>query len=193
MLGLILSGSGYPLGFSGTQLHHYLQAFCKLLDGVLKKHGSDDVMFQRNVEALVWDLVKEDLIKTQVFQKHNILSSNIFKMFCLYNRFCDPTSSPLKLNYDRAKLLLANLNIPLTRVQKSFSTEEFFEILMTNSNDVSTGKTQQLFDELVRFVLHQDQVTYKLIRNESKLMALKSIISKPTKLPSPIGKCPGYI
>ena len=78
----------------------------------------------------------------------------------------------------------------MTLVQESFSTEEFFEILMTNnSNDVSiSGKMKKLYDELVRFVLHQDQVTYKLIRNESKLMALKSIVSKPTKLPSPIGK-----
>ena len=71
-----------------------MQAFCKLLDGVLKKHGTDDIMFQRNVEALVWDLVKEDLIKAEVFQKHpNITFSNIFQIFCLYNRFCDPISS----------------------------------------------------------------------------------------------------
>ena len=105
-----------------------MQAFCKLLDGVLKKHGTDDIMFQRNVEALVWDLVKEDLIKAEVFQKHpNIIFSNIFQMFCLYNRFCDPTSLPLKLNYDRAKLFFSKLDIPLTtRVQESFSTDEFF-------------------------------------------------------------------
>ena len=170
-----------------------MQAFCKLLDGVLKKHGTDDIMFQRNVEALVWDLVKEDLIKAEVFQKHpNIIFSNIFQMFCLYNRFCDPTSLPLKLNYDRAKLFFSKLDISLTtRVQESFSTEEFFEILLNNSkNDVksSAGKIKKLFDEVVRFVLHQDQVTYKLIRNEGKLMAWKSIVSKPTKSPSPVGK-----
>ena len=35
-----------------------LENFTKLLDGILKKHGTDDLEYQRKIERIAWDQIK---------------------------------------------------------------------------------------------------------------------------------------
>ena len=92
------------------------------------------------IEEVVWDTVKHDY--THYSDENTFITRRIlFKLFSLFNRFCDPEDLPLKLPSKAGAYLLHKLEIePELALQEGLNFDQFLSIITQTSSSDSIGK-----------------------------------------------------
>ncbi len=90
------------------------------------------------------------------------------RLFCIFNRLCDPTELPMLVPERAAYYLLKEIGIPLRSVRESrnvgvgdLTLAELLQIVPDNSKTVVVKKVKMLYDELVRDVIKEGRVRYR--------------------------------
>ncbi len=109
----------------------------------------------------------------------------IFKLWSIFNRFCDPEQIPLLLPVKSTAFLFQRLGLRLAASQmcKIRTAEDFIHEVVTNPefNATVIRSITKLYDEVVRFVIIQDRLRFKMIRDATSEInaSLKSFMASP--------------
>ena len=77
------------ISFDFRSVEVSVESFSKFVNGILRKHDTDELHLQLQVEKLAWDMVKFDFDKFTCPKIDRKLV--LFRLFCLFNRFSDST------------------------------------------------------------------------------------------------------
>ena len=105
------------------------------------------------MEQLAWDLVKHlyQEFLDEVFDRRTL-----FKLFCLFNRFCDPDSIPMKLTHKAGGHLFLKLGVDVSRLPSRELV--FHQFLSSVRQDFHPDHMNKLYNQIVRNVIIQDRL-----------------------------------
>ena len=126
--------------------------------------------FFLQIEEVVWDTVKHDYTH-YTDENLSITRRVLFKLFSLFNRFCDPEDLPLRLPSKAGAYLLHKLEIePELAVQEGLTFDQFLSVITQTCSTDSIGKhVNSLYSKLVRNVILQDRVKYRVVKKNDNL------------------------
>ena len=126
--------------------------------------------FFLQIEEVVWDTVKHDYTH-YTDENLSITRRILFKLFSLFNRFCDPEDLPLRLPSKAGAYLLHKLEIePELAVQEGLTFDQFLSVITQTCSTDSIGKhVNSLYSKLVRNVILQDRVKYRVVKKNDNL------------------------
>ena len=114
-----------------------LDMFASFLDGVLKKPEADPLLLQIRVELLVWK--KLNLTN---FTK----SSNSYRLYCIFNRFCRVDELPFEIGPQEINFLFHTLNKPRgSNVPKFLKLQDFIKAF----ENVDSETLEKFYDEFI--------------------------------------------
>ena len=108
----ILSGSSVPLNGGiwkfdqfFESIEYSLENMTKLLRGILKDPQVDDLTFQLGIEGVVWGMIGSSY---DPYSGERMSGDHIFRLFCIFNRLCNPATMLLSqkiVSYSLGKAL----------------------------------------------------------------------------------------
>ena len=129
------------------------------------------------IEEVVWDTVKHDYTH---FANDVITRRILFKLFSLFNRFCDPEEIPLRLPSKAGAFLLHKLEIePELALNEGLTFEQFLQIVIQTYGENTVKSVNNLYSKLVRNVILQDRVKYRIVRKNDNPLTWKSLTGTP--------------
>lgn len=127
---------------------------------------------------MAWDLIKFDL---DCHCSEAIDRRLLYKIFCIFNRFCEPTQLPLKLPRNSCQFLLQKLGFEHSEdFDEEMDLDCFLATIKPHLNEDLIGIIDRLYNKLVRFVLHQDRVRYRIIRDCGRAISFKALTATPS-------------
>ncbi len=161
-----------------------LENFSTLAMGVLMKHGIDQLEFQLKVELLAWDIVKHAY--ERLFNDDILTEEISFKLFGLFNRFCDPHILPLAISSKAFVYLCQRFEFKNYQIATDDDDEDktfdFWDLLKLSKSNMSlavAAKISKVHDKLVNFVIIEDSLRYKLIQDGGSLTSWLSLTATP--------------
>ena len=149
--------------------HHVpvsVESASKFLRGILKRHEVNDFSFQLTIEKLVWRIIKAYYIKRQYFNSER--EELAFRLFCLFNRFCDTDDIPMLLNSQAIFLLYSWLNIPEPPKELKATFGNILHHILQRRDAYLTVITKKCYDQYVRDILVEDRLIFRVKRVVSK-------------------------
>jgi len=133
--------------------------------------------FLLQIEEIVWDTVKHDF----THMADDIITRRIlFKLFSLFNRFCDPEDIPLILPSKAGAYLLHKLEIePELALQEGLNFAQFLHIVTQTHGENVVKLVNSLYSKLVRNVILQDRVKYRVVKKNDNSLNWKSLTGTP--------------
>jgi hypothetical protein len=126
------------------------------------------------IERLAWDMVKFQ------YNKHITDRKLIFRLFCLFNRFCDPDQLPLRLPGKAGAYLLYNLGMNLKSLPEAgWTLDTFLGAVNEDNNDECVLLVDRLYNKVVRSVILQDRVRFRVIKDTGYTATWKSLTASP--------------
>ena len=155
-----------------------LQQYINFIHSFLRKSDTDEIAFQKLVERMVWELVWFN------FTSKKDDPSN-YKIFCLFNRFCDCQSFPMKIKWNDGNLILDEIKSTQSIFQ-DVTLEDFMEVIFHNDNPTnlySLERLNSIYSEIIHFILHRDTngVEYKIVNQSKRLSIISSKIGSRSK------------
>ena len=140
--------------FSNVELS--LKNCIKYIRGVLKRHEVDDFEFQLMVEKLVWKSMGQHYISDTCsgYEQEEFA----FRLFCLFNRFCDCNILPLTLGPRARSLIFSWLSIlePDTDFHGTF--DHVLEYVQARKDPFMIVLAKKCYDQYVRDVLIEERI-----------------------------------
>ena len=160
---LIHKSSGYwrfDQFFSSVPIN--VESFGKFVCGVLRRPDADLVQLQLQIERIVWDLIKCDYVG--LADSGGLDSVGLFRLFCLFNRFCRRDVIPMTLHSRAAVFLCKELGLPST-VDPAPSFRGLAKHVAVFSKIVpgTARAVKRLYDEFVRDVIKEGKVQFRVI------------------------------
>ena len=155
-----------------------LSQYINFIHSFLRKSDTDEIAFQKQVERMVWELVWFN------FTSKKDDPSN-YKIFCLFNRFCDNQSFPMKIKRNDGNIILAEIKSAQSIFQDA-TLEDFMDVIYDTdhaTNLYSLEKLNSIYSEIVHYILHRDTngVEYKIVNQSRRLSMLKSKVGTRSK------------
>ena len=161
---LIHKSSGYwrfDQFFSSVEIN--VESFGKFVAGVLRRPDADLAQLQLQIERIAWDLIKCDF-SGFAGGGGDIDSVALFRLFCLFNRFCRRDLIPMKLHNRAAVFICKELGVPTT-VDPAPSFRGLLKHVAVFSKTVPAiaKAVKRLYDEFVRDVIKEGRVQFRVI------------------------------
>ena len=136
-----------------------VESATKFIRGILKRHEVNDFSFQIIVEKLVWRMVKLSFIEKE--SNHTADEDLAFRLFCLFNRFCETDEIPMKLSSQALYLLYSWLCItePPQNVTPTFGN--ILHNIWKRKDSYLIVATKKAYDEYVRDILIEQRMLFK--------------------------------
>ena len=171
-----------------------VESFAKFFGGILRRHETNEFGLQLAIEKLAWDMVKFD------FDAHTcemVSRRDLYRLFCLFNRFCDFTQIPLTLPELSLCFLLKELRLPLLdsckKIYKNAKTaaaksdndnkawkfSDLVTYICDNKDSFDPKAIKRCYDVYVRDVVREGRVRFRLLGSSgSKSSKIVSITSR---------------
>ena len=137
--------------FSKTAKLH-LNTFASFLDGMLRKSETDPLLLQIKVELLIW--------KKMNFQAENLMKkTKAYKLFCIFNRFCQVDDLPLEMGPKEVTFLFHTLDHKRdSNIPKFLKFEGFLQAF----EDVDPDTLDKFYDEFILDLVISGEVRAKI-------------------------------
>jgi hypothetical protein len=160
-----------------------IESFGKFVNGILRRTDTDVFQLQLQIERLAWDIVKFDFDKHINLEAATVVNRlNVYRLFCLFNRFCSRNAIPMTLNERAAIFFCKELGIPIV-ASPSPVMLSFSKLVSHVSGNVATLKAKaikRMYDEFVRDVIKEGRVRYRVM--EGPLAAAGTVILNNSKI-----------
>ena len=130
--------------------------------GILKRHEVSDFSFQITIEKLVWKMIKASYIRSHYL--HTEQEELAFRIFCIFNRFCETDTVPMTLSPQGQYLIYSWLSIAEPEKQFTASFGNVLANITRRKDPYLIVATKKYYDEYVRDILIEDRLTYKTKR-----------------------------
>ena len=138
----------------------------KFLRGILRRHEVNDFSFQITIEKLVWRLIKSYYIQGiyMNYEKEELA----FRLFCLFNRFCDTENIPMMLSSQAIYQLYSWLNIPEPPREFKASFGNVLINILQRRDPYLVVSAKKCYDQYVRDVLIEERLVVRITKVVSK-------------------------
>ncbi len=161
---LIHKSSGFWLYdhfFHRSEVAVSVEGYSKFLSGILRKRDTDEFLLQLRVERLVWDLVKydyDDSVCTKITR-----SEVLFRLFCIFNRFCHPDRMPMVLKDKAACFILKEIGVPPFKNDCVSTFADLVAWVREHRHLLQVRAVKKLYDEYVRDIIKEGRVKYRVL------------------------------
>lgn len=140
-----------------------VETFSSYLYSIQKARRILGCELERLVEKIVWDLIKFDF-------NHYTLDRKLvlFRIYCLFNRFCeiDGDSQCLEMSNKSLQFLAKEIGMPFDEDLEGqrFTLESWFQIL--SKSNVSAQKIKRAYDQFVRDVVKEGRLKFRVLQGK---------------------------
>ena len=127
---------------------------------------------------MVWDLIRHSHHQTL---NGDLDDAILFKLFCLYNRFCDPLDPDLKIRCQNCDHLLRKMDIftRLANENQSFTFPQFLIIVKNFVNSEKVKVIDRLYQKWVQSILCKDNLCFRLYHEANSWSAWSGLSGFP--------------
>lgn len=167
-----------------THVQPSVDAFAKFVKGVLISKQTDvEKLFQLQIliEKVVWDLVKYDFDSyVEGGLDRNLI---VFRLFCLFNRFCKSSSLPMVLSEKIACFLCKELDIPFIPLEEEGNNDvdihKFLGHVVSVQHLLNVRRVKKCYDEYVRDIIKEGRCRCRMMeKGQAKTSKTISITSR---------------
>lgn len=158
---LIYKSSGYwrfDQFFSSVEVN--IESFGKFVTGILRRPDADFTQLQLQIERIVWDWIKCDFDGFVAA----IDDLTLFRLFCLFNRFCRRDVIPMTLHNRAAVFICKELGVPTT-VDPAPAFKGLLKHVAVYAKTVPgvAKAVKRMYDEFVRDIIKEGRVQFRVI------------------------------